>query len=50
MLSHQIEFSKAIAEIYKPISGRASDPNLDHLEQLVGWADNAALDHLQFGG
>jgi amphiphysin len=26
MLSHQIEFSKAIAEIYKPISGRASDP------------------------
>lgn len=27
MLSHQIEFSKAIAEIYKPISGRASDPN-----------------------
>ncbi|KAJ5793435.1 hypothetical protein N7457_000034 [Penicillium paradoxum] len=27
MLSHQIEFSKAVAEIYKPISGRASDPN-----------------------
>ncbi|KAJ5561263.1 hypothetical protein N7535_004270 [Penicillium sp. DV-2018c] len=27
MLNHQIEFSKAIAEIYKPISGRASDPN-----------------------
>lgn len=26
MLNHQIEFSKAIAEIYKPISGRASDP------------------------
>ncbi|CDM28274.1 hypothetical protein DTO013E5_3823 [Penicillium roqueforti] len=26
MLSHQIEFSKAVAEIYKPISGRASDP------------------------
>ncbi|KAJ5475684.1 Protein hob1 [Penicillium diatomitis] len=26
MLSHQIEFSKAIAELYKPISGRASDP------------------------
>ncbi|KAI9734572.1 MAG: hypothetical protein M1834_002173 [Cirrosporium novae-zelandiae] len=26
MLSHQIEFSKAIAEIYKPISGRVSDP------------------------
>lgn len=27
MLSHQIDFSKAIAEIYKPISGRVSDPN-----------------------
>lgn len=27
MLSHQIEFSKAIEEIYKPISGRVSDPN-----------------------
>ncbi|KAJ5769492.1 protein hob1 [Penicillium odoratum] len=27
MLTHQIEFSKSIAEIYKPISGRASDPN-----------------------
>jgi amphiphysin len=27
MLTHQIEFSKAIQEIYKPISGRASDPN-----------------------
>ncbi|KAB5535158.1 BAR domain-containing protein [Coniochaeta sp. 2T2.1] len=27
MLQHQIEFSKAIAEIYKPISGRVSDPN-----------------------
>ncbi|KAB5577683.1 BAR domain-containing protein [Coniochaeta sp. 2T2.1] len=27
MLEHQIEFSKAIAEIYKPISGRVSDPN-----------------------
>ena len=27
MLSHQIEFSQAIAEIYKPISGRMSDPN-----------------------
>lgn len=26
MLNHQIEFSKAIAEIYKPISGRMSDP------------------------
>lgn len=27
MLNHQIEFSKAVAEIYKPISGRASDPD-----------------------
>jgi amphiphysin len=27
MLSHQIEFSKAIAEIYQPISGRVSDPD-----------------------
>ncbi|KAK9450209.1 BAR domain-containing protein [Limtongia smithiae] len=27
MLSHQIEFSKAIEEIYNPISGRVSDPN-----------------------
>ncbi|GAB7365599.1 hypothetical protein MBLNU230_g6668t1 [Neophaeotheca triangularis] len=27
MLDHQIEFSKACAEIYKPISGRASDPD-----------------------
>ncbi|KAF2452923.1 BAR domain-containing protein [Lineolata rhizophorae] len=27
MLSHQIEFSKACAEIYKPISGRMSDPD-----------------------
>jgi amphiphysin len=26
MLKHQIEFSNAIAEIYKPISGRVSDP------------------------
>jgi amphiphysin len=26
MLSHQIEFSKAMTEIYKPISGRMSDP------------------------
>lgn len=26
MLNHQIEFSKSIAELYKPISGRASDP------------------------
>ncbi|KAI9705100.1 MAG: hypothetical protein M1836_006883 [Candelina mexicana] len=27
MLNHQIEFSKGVAEIYKPISGRVSDPN-----------------------
>ena len=27
MLNHQIEFSKATQEIYKPISGRVSDPN-----------------------
>jgi|SRR5208282_6699550 len=27
MLAHQIEFSKAVQEIYKPITGRASDPN-----------------------
>ncbi|EDN03282.1 hypothetical protein HCAG_01146 [Histoplasma mississippiense (nom. inval.)] len=26
MLSHQIQFSEAIKELYKPISGRASDP------------------------
>lgn len=26
MLQHQIDFSQAIAEIYKPISGRMSDP------------------------
>lgn len=32
MLNHQIEFSKSIAEIYKPISGRASDPNSYHDE------------------
>ncbi|EWC46608.1 hypothetical protein DRE_04095 [Drechslerella stenobrocha 248] len=27
MLNHQIEFSKSIQEIYKPISGRMSDPD-----------------------
>ena len=27
MLDHQIEFSRAIAELYKPISGRPSDPD-----------------------
>lgn len=27
MLDHQIEFAKACAEVYKPISGRASDPD-----------------------
>ncbi|CAE7034205.1 hypothetical protein PTNB73_10495 [Pyrenophora teres f. teres] len=32
MLNHQMEFSKAIAEIYKPISGRMSDPDSFHDE------------------
>ncbi|PWY87493.1 BAR-domain-containing protein [Aspergillus heteromorphus CBS 117.55] len=32
MLSHQIEFSKSIAELYKPISGRASDPSTYTIE------------------
>jgi amphiphysin len=32
MLSHQIEFSQAIAEIYSPISGRMSDPTSFHDE------------------
>lgn len=32
MLTHQKEFSKAIAEIYKPISGRMSDPTSFHDE------------------
>lgn len=32
MLNHQIEFSKAIAELYKPISGRASDPSTYTIE------------------
>jgi amphiphysin len=27
MLNHQIEFAKACAEVYKPISGRMSDPD-----------------------
>jgi amphiphysin len=27
MMNHQIEFSKAMTEIYKPISGRMSDPD-----------------------
>ncbi|KAI0540535.1 BAR domain-containing protein [Xylaria digitata] len=27
MLAHQIDFSKAMTEIYKPISGRVSDPD-----------------------
>ncbi|KAF7527016.1 hypothetical protein G7054_g10586 [Neopestalotiopsis clavispora] len=27
MITHQIEFSKAMSEIYKPISGRMSDPD-----------------------
>lgn len=32
MLNHQFEFSKAIEEIYKPISGRVSDPDSIILE------------------
>ena len=32
MLNHQIEFSKAMTEIYKPISGRMSDPDSAHPE------------------
>lgn len=32
MLSHQIEFSKAMTELYKPISGRASDPSTYTIE------------------
>lgn len=32
MLNHQIGFSKAIAEIYKPISGRMSDPTSMKIE------------------
>lgn len=32
MLDHQIEFSKSIAEIYKPISGRMSDPDSMKIE------------------
>jgi amphiphysin len=32
MLTHQIEFSKAIEEVYKPISGRMSDPTSFHDE------------------
>lgn len=32
MLSHQIEFSKAIGEIYLPISGRVSDPDSTIIE------------------
>lgn len=32
MLTHQIQFSQAIAEIYKPISGRMSDPTSFHDE------------------
>jgi amphiphysin len=32
MLTHQIEFSKAIAEVYSPISGRMSDPTSFHDE------------------
>ncbi|KAL4915848.1 hypothetical protein BDW62DRAFT_119020 [Aspergillus aurantiobrunneus] len=32
MLDHQIEFSKAMTELYKPISGRASDPSTYAIE------------------
>ncbi|CRG86112.1 Protein hob1 [Talaromyces islandicus] len=32
MLTHQIEFSKAMTELYKPISGRASDPSTFTIE------------------
>jgi amphiphysin len=32
MLTHQIEFSKAVAEVYSPISGRMSDPTSFHDE------------------
>ncbi|KLP20391.1 uncharacterized protein LW94_7243 [Fusarium fujikuroi] len=32
MLSHQIEFSKAMTEVYKPISGRMSDPDSMKIE------------------
>ncbi|UNI15762.1 BAR adaptor protein Hob1, variant 2 [Purpureocillium takamizusanense] len=32
MLNHQIEFSQAMTEIYKPISGRMSDPDSMRIE------------------
>ncbi|CRK14860.1 hypothetical protein BN1723_017408, partial [Verticillium longisporum] len=32
MLNHQIEFSKAMTEVYKPISGRMSDPDTLKIE------------------
>ncbi|KAH0565063.1 hypothetical protein GP486_001545 [Trichoglossum hirsutum] len=32
MLSHQIEFSQAIAELYKPITGHLSDPDFKGIE------------------
>ncbi|KAL2264720.1 hypothetical protein VTJ83DRAFT_7230 [Remersonia thermophila] len=32
MLNHQIEFAKAMTEIYRPISGRMSDPNTLEIE------------------
>ncbi|CAH6722869.1 reduced viability upon starvation protein 167 [[Candida] jaroonii] len=32
ILDYQIDFSKAIEEIYKPISGKLSDPNATHPE------------------
>ena len=39
MLNHQIEFSRAIAEIYKPISGRVSDP-----DSFVGEGNEAGIE------
>ena len=38
MLDHQIEFSRAIAELYKPISGRPSDP-----DSIVGEGNEAGI-------
>lgn len=32
MLNHQIEFSQAMTEIYRPISGRVSDPDAGKIE------------------
>jgi amphiphysin len=47
MLDHQIEFSKAVQEIYKPISGRASDPDSirpeGHAEGIKACEDYEAI-------